>query len=509
MTATPIQANVARQYLAADAQASWDPELGTITYDDASPPRGSRTVSVRLTGGNALDAVGAWEGPLSRPGSVLRFPMTVEKGEWRITRAPDALIVPEGWFEQRYRQVSLYYFDPSARVLVPEPVFVPRGDQLATALIRGLLRGPSRALSRVVTTFIPPGLESGLSVTVDAGVAEIALAGNPGQLSVETNELILAQLAWTLRQEPGITALRVTVNGEPLRMPGGASEYDVTAPAAYDPTGFQVSTLLYGLQEGLLVSGTPETLAPVDGPFGRQEYGVVDIGVNLDASRVAAVSADGSALLEGPVTGDEPVATLVSGGTDLARPAWDFAGRMWLLDRRVGGAAFSYIRDGRQRELTVPGISGQRVTSFLVSRDGSRLAAVVRRSRQDVVLISRLRYDGRGRVLGATPAERASWSGSGLLRARSLTWLSPTTLAVLHRLVRNQLQVRTISVDGAPVSQEGVAQSLLTGVRALVGSPKTANSLYALTGDSLLDLSTANGVELGLEPPVDVLHYAG
>ena len=57
--------------------------------------------------------------------------MAIENGEWRIAEAPDALIVPETWFEQRFRQVSLYFFDPSAQILVPEPVFVPRGDQLA------------------------------------------------------------------------------------------------------------------------------------------------------------------------------------------------------------------------------------------------------------------------------------------------------------------------------------------------------------------------------------------
>ena len=52
--------------------------------------------------------------------------MVMEDGEWRIDAAPDALIVPEDWFETRYRQVSLYFFDPTASILAPEPVFVPQ-----------------------------------------------------------------------------------------------------------------------------------------------------------------------------------------------------------------------------------------------------------------------------------------------------------------------------------------------------------------------------------------------
>ena len=85
-----------------------------------------------LTGADRLDARGAWQGPLPRRRSALEFPMAQEDGEWRIAQAPDALIVPETWFEQRFRQVSLYFFDPTAQILVPEPVFVPRGEQLAT-----------------------------------------------------------------------------------------------------------------------------------------------------------------------------------------------------------------------------------------------------------------------------------------------------------------------------------------------------------------------------------------
>ena len=104
--------------------------------------------------------------------------MTTEDGEFRIAAAPDALIVPESWFEQRFRQVSLYFFDPTAEILVPEPVFVPRGEQLATTLIKGLLRGPSPELARVSRSFIPPGLTFGLSVPVsDDGVADISLQG--------------------------------------------------------------------------------------------------------------------------------------------------------------------------------------------------------------------------------------------------------------------------------------------------------------------------------------------
>src|SRR5207342_2345334 len=167
----------------------------------------------------------------------------------------------ESWFEQRFREVSLYFFDPTAQILVPEPVFVPRGEQLATTLIKGLLRGPHPDLERVSRSFIPPGLTFGLSVPVSTdGVADISLKGEAGPQTAQAIELMLAQFAWTLRQEPAIRALRVSIGGQQIQLPGGVSEVSVDQGAAYDPTGFQASSLLYGLREGRLVSGTAGAL---------------------------------------------------------------------------------------------------------------------------------------------------------------------------------------------------------------------------------------------------------
>jgi len=59
MTATPIQTNAAKQFLTRDAQAAWEPEAETITYSEASPPRGGLRVSVTLGGARHLDGRGS------------------------------------------------------------------------------------------------------------------------------------------------------------------------------------------------------------------------------------------------------------------------------------------------------------------------------------------------------------------------------------------------------------------------------------------------------------------
>ena len=512
MTATPIQTNVAKEYLTKDAQSVWNPERQTITYADTPSPTGLTYVTVALAGAHRYDARGAWRGSLPPGRNVLNFPMEQVDGEWRISRAPDALIVPESWFEQRFRPVSLFFFDPTARILVPEPVFVPRGEQLATTLVNGLLRGPGRSLTQVSRSFLPPGLSLGLSVPVsDDGVADISLKGDVGKQTPQALELMLAQLAWTLRQEPTIRKFRVTLGGEPVSLPGGVSVFDVDKGEAYDPAGFQASPLLFGLRAGRLVAGGPDTLAAVDGPLGATDYGVSAASVNIRATRVAAVAGRGRSLLEAPVRGPQGqgVHQIVSGASRLLRPAWDFSDRLWLVDDTAAGARVSFVEGTHAQGLRVPGVSGQHVRRFLVSRDGSRLVAVVHRPGGDALMVSRLLHDDHGRVLRSTRAHRIGWEGSGSLDIRDIAWQTPTTIAVLDEITPELAQVRTISVDGSPLGLDALTYTLNGRVRSLAGSAVRSEPLYAVANTSLYDLTNADQGLTTLDAPVSTLDYAG
>ncbi len=491
MTATPIVTTVARKFLTPDAAAAWHPERATLAYGDASTPQGGAVVSVRLSDANRLDARGTWRGPLRRGRDTLHFPMVfTDADQWRIARVPDALIVPQPWFAQRFRQVSLYFFDPTARILVPEPVYVPRGQQQATTLIKALLQGPGAGMGQVMRSFIPPGLDVGLSVPVSAdGVADIALRGDAGQPTPQAIELMLAQFAWTLRQEPSIRALRVSMGGQQLQLPGGVSEVSVDEGTQFDPAGAQASPALFGLRHGRLVTGPPEALQTVSGPLGGTDYGLGSVAVNLTGDVAAGVSGNGSSVLRAPVRGPGPVRQVLSGAADLLPPAWDAADRLWLVDGGRGRARISYVEGTRSTVLAVPGISGRDVTGFLVSRDGSRLVASLRGADGDRLVVSRVRHDGMGRVTGAGRAHPISEGAGDPHRIRDIAWASPTSVAVLSVLTDELSQVRTVSVDGSPPGIDALSTTLRGQVQGLAGSPAPAESLYAVTRTSLLDLS--------------------
>ncbi len=491
MKATPVKTSVARQFLTPDAQRRWAPDSAVITYAELGDPVGDGVeVMSAMTGLEEYDARGAWQ--RSRLRKTMRFGLTSDRGEWRIDQLPDALIVPESWFEDQYRRVSLYFFDPTVRILVPEPAFVPDGEQQASSLVRGLLNDPTPD-PRLIRTFLPPGFTSRLGAVpiTPAGVAEVTLVGDPDVLDEATIQRIVTQLVWTMRQDTRIRAVRLSIGEEELSLPGGVTQIALDVGSEFDPNGAQSSGDLFGLVEGKLVRGSIGSLLATPGPMGAERLGVRSIGVSLRGERVAGVSGDGTALLVAPVDSEGSAVQVVSGARDLLPPAWDFADRIWLADRARGGSRISVVTGESRRALEVPGMSGRDVRHLLVSRDGSRLVAVIRTAKGDRIVASRILHDDAGGVLRATQAQLLDFgpeNTTGVIR--DIAWRSPTAISVLTDITDDLSEVATISVDGAPgeLATEG-ASRLRGGTRELVSSPVEGAEVFGLARASVADLT--------------------
>lgn len=510
LMAWPISTNVAKEYLTEDAAEEWSPESTVIYTDLASPREDGSTVAIRMLGAAHLDASGGWRSALPRDRSVLRFRLTVEDGEFRIIDPMDALVVSSDWFRDRYRQASLFFFDPTAQVLVPEPVFVPSGTTFATSLISALLAGPPPRLRDVVKTFVPPRLTVGLSVPVIDGVAILDLGGEAGTTSSEA-ELMLAQLAATLRQDPRITAVRLSIGGEEVDLPGSASQYDVGSADAFDPSDTASTGVLYGLRRGRLVVGGLGDLRPVEGPFGWRPHDLASVSVAPQGDQVAAITEDQGDVLVAPlraVRSDAPaIQSLTTDGTEFTRPSWDAVGRLWLLDR-AGGDARVMVVDHRERvrEVEVTGVTGRDARRILVSRDGTRLVALVSGPRGDRLVTARVALDIGGRVDRVVDS-KVIWSALNL-RAVDLAWTGPAQVAVLTPARANELfALETVSTDGATVGVDTLSTMVTGRVLGLASEAYADTPVYAVTRSSLIDIRT--GDELATAAPVRELDYAG
>jgi hypothetical protein len=515
MRATPaITTSVARQFLTKQASATWQPS-GMLIYGRIVPPRDNK-VEATLVDAVRTDARGALLGPVRGSDVTLSFPMEYEDGELRIAEPPPYLIVERTWFAQRFQQASLYFFDPTATILVPEPVFVPSGPQFVSSLVNALLQAPPSELAGTEQNYFPRGLRT-LSVPVSPnGLAQIDLTSDTVGTTVpppEQVDLLVSQLAWTLRQVPAVKRFRVTIDGRSVQLPS-EPEFDVDHGHEYAPYVAGSSTQLFGLEDGLLVSGSPQNLVPVTGPFGQVDHGLRVIAPDVRTNQVAGVSLAGDTLSLAPVKAsvDEPRDLIT--GEDLLRPAWDFTGRLWEVDRRRSGAVVYVLdkRSGEMQQLHVRGISGKDVKRFLVARDGSRLIAVIRKGAEDdKIVVSRIVPAGAGQVVSALPAESITDPDTLDGQIRDIAWRSPTSIAVLQPITHELFQVRSVSVDGSGTSDP--PSVIPEPVLGLIGTPVDGEPIYALTQTetrtALADLAGPRGERLEIDPRVTMLTYVG
>jgi len=507
MTASPMSAAVAREFLTKRAVASWSPENGYLTYEGKSAPNGN--LQVTLSGVNLFDSRGRWVGTPPDGVRVVDFGLEPENGQWRISAVPDALMVSDAWFENNMQPMSIYYFDPDAHTLVPEPVFVPQGDQMLFLLIQALLEGPGDP--RVERTFVPPGTKLNPLTVGKDGVVDIPLEG---EIPDRTVDQMATQFAWTLRQVPTVSAVRITVDNEPLVLPGGDAEFGVDHGASYDPTGIYARGEMYGLQNGRVVRVLDDETQTLVGPFGKRDYGLRDVSVDLDGSHIAGVTRDGNSVLLSGVTGSDGLAprTVVSGGVDILHPAWDFSDRLWVVDRRPNGAVVSVVQGGGlPRAVDVPGITGLRVIDFLVSRDGTRILAAVRGQRGDRIVVSRIFTPGSNPTLRGSRSRTIvhGEDGGEQLRIRDLAWRSATAVNYVKAVAGRQSELRSAVVDGSPPEFDPEAVFGIFGDPGarVISSPRPEEPVYLLKAGGGYDPAVPGSPRLPSD--VTALTYVG
>lgn len=474
MLASPVQTSSARDFLTREAAKRWAPQQRVLVYDDVTTS--SRTPgSLRLTGAVWVDEAGRWRGALPAEERRVDLSLEQEEGEWRIGDLPDALLARRTWFSREYGQFHVHFFDQSRSILVPEPVFVPRGDQLATSLVRALLAGPpERSGAALLTRLGGLRLADG-AVTVSSGTARVDLTGPAHLPTPEARTQLAAQLAWTLRQISDVRTLQVRIDETPLTLEGGLTEIPVDHGLVHAPAVATAEDDLYGLMDGRPARVASGGGVPIAGPWAAA-YRLRELSVDLTATAIAGVRADGREVRIAPL--EAPGDPTHVRGEDFAHPAWDHAGRLWLLDRRADGAGVTVVADGRLHVVAVPGISGRGVTDLLVSRDGTRLVAAVDEPGRDAVVVSRLRWDGH--EPHASPARRVA----RITRLRDLAWHGPTEVLALGADGRFA-RAHWLSLDGAPEDLRAVPPSdtVFDDVRGVVSSAAEETPAWALTDD--------------------------
>jgi hypothetical protein len=435
--------SVAKQFLTRMAAEKWSPEAGASIYRGSVSATGETTVKLngRLVG--SLDKDRKYTA--HDQAFNFDFGLLQENGEWRIDQVPPGLMVAEFLFTSFYQPYDLYFVGNGSS-LVPDHIYLPtlsNPANVASALMKALLKGPSAWLKPAVASAIPPNTSLSVdSVTITDGIAEVPLSDSVMALPDPQRSLLAAQIVYTLRQVGGVKGVMIKVNQQPYRVPG-SDPTNLTIPVDaiprdIGPVPVASGDQLYGVRNGgvNLVRTTADKSAvePVDGPLGKGKYRVDALAVSATNTDLALTTDRRTTLRRAQIPAGEPT-TLLSGASNLLRPQFTRYGEIWAIGHQGGRQRMWMSISDKPVEITTPVLQDQErtVTAFKISPDGARMALV--------------RSTGTGSELGLARIIRSkdkitvdSWRALNTTQEgtmppigtiRDVAWLDATELLVL------------------------------------------------------------------------------
>lgn len=405
----------ARQFLTPDFRSSWQPTArATIDLpgERVFTVAGDGTVTVSITPEASVDATGALS--VTDGGSMpLDFALVDVDGEWRISEAPDGVVLDRARFQAVFREYSVMYFDRSWSYLVPDRRWFP-ATNAATHITEALIDGdPSPWLAGAVYSAFPESLELATrAVPLEAGVAQVPLSQSALAIVPEIRNRMQAQLDASL-QSAGIRGAQMSVDGEPV----AAQAADVR-PVRVDVRPVVLTEDAFGFLSGTEIEPLPglSTVIPQLEPESIQ--------VSADRS-AAAVRTSAGAVVRARDDGSFEVVDQRAGLID---PTVDPQGFIWSAPAGAPSGLTATGADGTVVSIANAWPGASQISTIEVSRDGTRIAALVRDGSRPALWIAGILRDDDGAPVGLGDRETvARLPGTGL----DASWVDGSTIAVL------------------------------------------------------------------------------
>lgn len=479
----------AREFLT--ESADWQPNTGVtvdllgsrevVAVDDDS-------VSVRLVAVATVDDKGTYE-PADLAETTLTFDLAQQSdGEWRITEAPDGVVIDRTLFGNVYDSYPLMYFTQSWDYLVPDVRWFPRTNaatRIADALVN---KPPTEWLAGSVFSAFPEGVSASPAVPVSAGkIASVTLNGPVFSADQEALDRMYTQLLESLKP--------AQVTGVEMLVDSGIVPAESTPTLRTSVTGppLVLTEETFGFLAG-------DDLTPIPGlsPAVR-EASPVAVQVGRDRAVAAVRQSDGTVVR---VIDDPDVApAVVDTRPGLVDPTIDTYGAVWSAPTGAPQDVVALLADdGGFVEVADAWPGANQLVGMSVSRDGARIAAlVVSGGRLAVWVAGVLRdVDGVPLSLGA-PVSLGTLSGTGV----GVAWLDDVTVGVVTRdadegatieqLVGGPAVVTSAPADVASIAGgNSLASVRLRGADGTIYIKRGAN--WQQTADGVLVLATQQGM---------------
>jgi hypothetical protein len=417
---------IARQYLEVESADNWNPITGIQIYESSTIEVSGDAPELTVSAGKlgTISDLGRYQS--GDPGAKISssFELTQDAGgQWRIADLSDGILLSSGDVDRSFRSFPIYFFNTELTSLVTDNVLVPVSNSgAATSLVRSLLDGPSPYLSPVATSAFPVGttLTYG-SVPITNGIAQVDLSNEILGADEVTRRALSAQLVWTLSVLPNVSAVQISVSGQPFALSNTAALQTIADWRSLSTLPNPELQILNVIKNEAIFSTVNELetlkyIAPAP---------LVFASPNLVGTQLAIVTADRKSL---QVTNSaESKFAIVAQGEQISKPTWDREGNIYFSD--FGQGVSEVTRDGSLRPVTVDASTlgtNDQVKQVAVSSDGVRVAVVLSDGIQDVVAVGAVfKTDSETRIIGLHRIERS------ITTVRDIVWSSPTSIAVI------------------------------------------------------------------------------
>ncbi|WP_166981111.1 LpqB family beta-propeller domain-containing protein [Paramicrobacterium fandaimingii] len=467
---------VAREYLAPDIRLDWNPDA-SVTLDDPGERQFDRqsdaTIDVAIAPTALVDGTGVYSERTT--GGLVHQSYTFAKvsGEWRIAEAPNGILLEESLFETVFDQHALRFFNPQWTSLVPDLRWFPSGSSSATRVVTELLKGPSEWLAQSVTTAFPDGTRlARSSVPVTDGEAQVDLSRDALTADDSARKRMKAQLVASLENVAGAGIVTVLFDGQPMDIPSlTVREPRVDSrPLIMTDDGFG-----YASGKGIeTISGISTTVEAMNATAAI---------INSENTQIAVRTEDG---VYSVTSEKDPV--LVDSRDDLIAPTLDDSGFVWSVPAGQPGKMQVHDQSGAAYDVQTPWPEASTIASLELSRDGTRIVALIDSGDSPQLLLAGVRRGTAGVPTSISETVRFPVASGTPMSA---TWVDDQTVAVLTSDATDVVQLIEL---GGPSTNIGPVEDAVE----LVGS-NGEEALRAVTSNHELFARRGTGWQVSRE----------
>jgi len=485
---------VAQSFLTPDFRTEWRPNASVLidesadsrsvtssVGDDVEGKNGDTAeIEVKLTQLAVVDESGAYSEAAG--GTTLPFTVVKTAGQWRISKAPDGIVIDRSRFSRVYDDYPLQFFDRSWNRLVPDVRWLPRRATVATTITQSLIEGgPSPWLDQAVQSAFPSDVTLARdAVPIDADqVADVALSRSAQGLDQTTLARMRTQLQATLDAAGvHVSQVRFSVDGRPL---------DAGVVKLVEDTAETGSIVLKDGVFGTLV-GTQIT--PIDG-ISDEIAGIAEplssVDVSADETHAAVQFADGRVYIVGGGQVDQ-----LGTPPNSVAPSIDSYGYTWTAPADAPSQLRAWSNDITPVLVNDAWPAAASLSAIRVSADGARIAAIESIGGETWVAVAAVIRDESGAPTSlGEPKLLTQLSGS----AADLVWLGPDRLGVLVEQDGPKMLTQIVggpgTVEMAPSAAISLAGSRTSSTVRVLAS---TGSLFSRSGSAWRESTT--GVSL-------------